>query len=105
MTGQRDQVTVNEPPGTAGKRRPWYHRRRLDPEEQPVSTPVPTLALRSGVRIPQIGLGTWPMDDATAERVVPTAVEAGYRLVDTAENYENERGVGRGLRAAGLPRE
>ena len=67
--------------------------------------PAPTLALESGVRIPQIGLGTWPMDDATAERVVPTAVEAGYRLVDTAENYANERGVGRGLRASGLPRE
>jgi 2,5-diketo-D-gluconate reductase A len=45
------------------------------------------------------------MDDATVERVVPTAVEAGYRLFDTAENYENERGVGRGLRAAGVPRE
>ena len=45
------------------------------------------------------------MDDATAERVVPTAVEAGYRLIDTAENYENERGVGRGLRASGVPRE
>ena len=70
-----------------------------------MSTPAPTLVLNSGVRIPQIGLGTWPMDDATAERVVPTAVEAGYRLVDTAENYENERGVGRGLRASGVPRE
>jgi 2,5-diketo-D-gluconate reductase A len=70
-----------------------------------VSTPAPTLALTGGVRIPQIGLGTWPMDDATAERVVPTAVEAGYRLVDTSENYENERGVGRGLRASGVPRE
>lgn len=70
-----------------------------------MSTPAPTLALMGGVRIPQIGLGTWPMDDATAERVVPDAVEAGYRLFDTAENYENERGVGRGLRAAGVPRE
>jgi 2,5-diketo-D-gluconate reductase A len=70
-----------------------------------VSTPAPTLVLASGVRIPQIGLGTWPMDDATAERVVPTAVEVGYRLVDTAENYGNERGVGRGLRASGVPRE
>ena len=69
-----------------------------------MSTPAPTLVLANGVHIPQIGLGTWPMDDATAERVVPTAVEAGYRLVDTAENYENERGVGRGLRAAGVPR-
>jgi 2,5-diketo-D-gluconate reductase A len=71
-----------------------------------VSTPTaPTLALTNGTLIPQFGLGTWPMDDATAERVVPIAVEAGYRLVDTAENYENERGVGRGMRAAGVPRE
>ena len=69
-----------------------------------MSTPAPTLTLVSGARIPQIGLGTWPMDDATAERVVPTAVESGYRLIDTAENYENERGVGRGLRASGVPR-
>ena len=70
-----------------------------------MSTPTPTLALADGTCIPQVGLGTWPMDDATVERVVPTAVEAGYRLFDTAENYENERGVGRGLRAAGVPRE
>ena len=71
-----------------------------------MSTPAtPTLALSTGDRIPQVGLGTWPMDDATVERVVPTAVEAGYRLFDTAENYENERGVGRGLRATGVPRE
>ena len=70
-----------------------------------MSTPAPTLVLVSGARIPQLGLGTWPMDDATAERVVPTAVEAGYRLVDTSENYANEHGVGRGLRASGVPRE
>ena len=71
-----------------------------------MSTPIaPMLALTNGFHIPQFGLGTWPMDDATVERAVPTAVEAGYRLFDTAENYENERGVGRGLRAAGVPRE
>jgi len=44
------------------------------------------------------------MDDRQAERAVATAVEAGYRLFDTAENYGNERGVGRGLRVSGLPR-
>jgi len=66
---------------------------------------IPALALTHGARIPQLGLGTWPMDDAAAERAVATAVEAGYRLVDTAENYGNERGVGRGLRASGVPRE
>jgi 2,5-diketo-D-gluconate reductase A len=71
-----------------------------------VSTPAaPTVALAHGAHIPQFGLGTWPMDDATAEKVMPIAVEVGYRLFDTAENYENERGVGRGLRAAGIPRD
>lgn len=70
------------------------------------SPPIaPTLALADGARIPQVGLGTWPMDNATVERVVATAIEAGYRLFDTAENYENERGVGRGLRTAGVPRQ
>jgi 2,5-diketo-D-gluconate reductase A len=69
------------------------------------TTTVPTVPLRNGGTIPQLGLGTWPMDDAEAERVVADAVQAGYRLVDTAENYRNERGVGRGLRASGVPRE
>jgi 2,5-diketo-D-gluconate reductase A len=66
---------------------------------------TPALALTHGARIPQLGLGTWPMDDAAAERTVAVAIEAGYRMVDTAENYGNERGVGRGLRASGVPRE
>jgi 2,5-diketo-D-gluconate reductase A len=55
--------------------------------------------------MPRLGLGTWPMDDDDAEAAVATAIELGYRLVDTAENYENERGVGRGLKASGVPRE
>ena len=66
---------------------------------------IPTIPLRNGAAIPRIGLGTWPMDDAEAERAVATAIEAGYRLFDTAENYRNERGVGLGLRAGGVPRE
>ena len=45
------------------------------------------------------------MDDAEAARVVAQAIGMGYRLIDTAENYGNERGVGEGLRASGLPRE
>lgn len=55
--------------------------------------------------MPQLGLGTSPMNDRDAERTVVAAIQAGYRLVDTAENYGNERGVGRGLRASGLARE
>ncbi|MQM27089.1 aldo/keto reductase [Glycomyces albidus] len=55
--------------------------------------------------MPRLGLGTWPMDDAEAERVVAEAIGLGYRLVDTAENYRNERGVGLGIKASGVARE
>jgi 2,5-diketo-D-gluconate reductase A len=68
-------------------------------------TTAPTVMLRSGVAMPRIGLGTWPMDDAEAETVIATALGLGYRLIDTAENYGNERGVGRGIKASGVPRE
>jgi 2,5-diketo-D-gluconate reductase A len=66
---------------------------------------VPTLRLLHGADIPQLGLGTWPMDDAEAERVVADAIAAGYRLIDTAEAYGNEDGVGAGIRAAGVSRD
>jgi len=68
---------------------------------------VPDVAkhvLRDGHEIPQLGLGTYPMDDAEAEALVPEALWRGYRLVDTAVNYGNERGVGRGIRSSGIPR-
>jgi 2,5-diketo-D-gluconate reductase A len=66
---------------------------------------APTVPLPHGATMPQLGLGTWPMSSAEAERAVPTAIEAGYRLVDTAYAYGNEEGVGRGLHASGVPRE
>lgn len=69
------------------------------------STTAPTVTLRHGAEMPRLGLGTWPMDDSAAEVTVAAAIESGYRLVDTAENYGNERGVGRGLKASGVPRE
>lgn len=55
--------------------------------------------------LPRLGLGTWPMDDREAESVVAQAISLGYRLIDTAENYGNEAGVGRGMRASGVARE
>lgn len=64
----------------------------------------PKVTLANGVEMPQLGLGTWPMDDAEAARVIPRAIEIGYRLIDTAENYANETGVGAGIRACGLDR-
>lgn len=66
---------------------------------------VPLLPLHDGEQIPAVGLGTWPLDDDGAEASVAAALEMGYRLVDTASRYGNERGVGRALRAAGVPRE
>ncbi|MDH6572590.1 2,5-diketo-D-gluconate reductase A [Streptomyces sp. SAI-117] len=66
---------------------------------------IPTHTLNDGTTIPALGLGTWPMDDTEAERAVAAALESGYRLVDTATNYRNETGVGRGVAAAGVPRE
>jgi len=60
--------------------------------------------LSNGVAIPKLGLGTWLIDDSKAEEVVLEAVAIGYRHIDTAQAYENERGVGKGLRACGLSR-
>jgi 2,5-diketo-D-gluconate reductase A len=60
-------------------------------------TRAPTVTLSNGTTMPRLGLGTSPMNDADAERAVVQALEAGYRLIDTAENYRNEVGVGRAL--------
>ncbi|MFU2489201.1 aldo/keto reductase [Thauera sp. WH-1] len=70
-----------------------------------VIKPAPTLTLLNGVRIPQLGLGTWPMNDAECALTVAAALQMGYRHIDTAENYENERGVGEGIRNSGVARE
>lgn len=61
--------------------------------------------LANGVSIPKLGLGTWFIDDDKAAQAVRNAVAQGYRLVDTAQAYGNERGVGEGVRTCGLPRE
>ncbi|MGA5901085.1 aldo/keto reductase [Streptomyces venetus] len=66
---------------------------------------IPTHTLNDGTTIPALGLGTWPLDDDRAEQAVRSALETGYRLVDTATNYRNERGVGRGVATGGVPRE
>ncbi|GAA2695065.1 aldo/keto reductase [Streptomyces aculeolatus] len=68
-------------------------------------TTVPVRRLNDGTKLPALGLGTYPMDDAQAERAVATALETGYRLVDTALNYGNETGTGRGIVRSGVPRQ
>ena len=63
------------------------------------------ITLNNGVKIPQLGLGTWFIDDDKAADAVKAAVELGYRHIDTAQAYGNERGVGEGIRTCGVPRE
>jgi 2,5-diketo-D-gluconate reductase A len=66
---------------------------------------VPEIALNDGTSIPQLGLGTYRLDDETAHRVVAEALEIGYRHIDTATIYKNEKGVGRAIRESGIPRD
>ena len=64
-----------------------------------------TYPLANGVQVPKLGLGTWFIDDAEAAEAVRAAVKLGYRLIDTAQAYGNERGVGEGVRTCGVRRE
>ena len=64
-----------------------------------------TLTLNNGVKIPQLGLGTWFIDDSNAAEAVKAAAKLGYRHFDTAQAYGNERGVGEGIRGCGVSRE
>ena len=64
-----------------------------------------TLALSNGIVVPQLALGTWFIDDDKTAEAVREALKIGYRHVDTAQAYANERGVGEGVRTAGIPRE
>lgn len=63
------------------------------------------MKLHNGVEIPVIGLGTWLIDDSVVEEAVIKAIKLGYRHIDTAEAYGNERGVGAAIKHCGVPRE
>jgi len=66
---------------------------------------APTILLNNNNTIPQIGLGTSPLNDEQVAPIVVAAIEAGYRHIDTAYRYNNERGVGQGIRDSGIDRE
>ncbi|MFE7578469.1 aldo/keto reductase [Streptomyces sp. NPDC057521] len=66
---------------------------------------VPTLTLNNGVRMPQLGFGVFQVPDDETATAVGHALDAGYRSIDTAAVYGNERGVGRAIADSGLPRE
>jgi 2,5-diketo-D-gluconate reductase A len=65
---------------------------------------IPSIPLNTGASIPQLGLGTWPMNDAEVADAVVAAAELGYRHVDTATKYGNEAGVADGIRRSGIDR-
>ena len=65
---------------------------------------IPTVTLNDENTIPVVGLGVGELSDSETERAVSTALEAGYRLIDTAAAYGNEAAVGRAIAASGLPR-
>jgi diketogulonate reductase-like aldo/keto reductase len=60
--------------------------------------------LSNGVEIPKIGLGTWLISNEDAVQAVKDAVEIGYRHIDTAQAYGNEKGIGEGLKSCGIKR-
>jgi 2,5-diketo-D-gluconate reductase A len=65
---------------------------------------IPAIPLNTGATIPQVGLGTWPLDNAQAADTVVAAIEVGYRHVDTATRYGNEAGVGDGIHRSAIAR-
>src|SRR3954447_6009024 len=82
--------------------------RRLPPDRLPGGprmATVPTITLNNGVEIPQLGFGVYQIPPEETAKAVQTALEIGYRHIDTAEMYRNENGVGEGIRNSGIPRE
>lgn len=65
---------------------------------------VPPIILNNGVEMPQLGFGVWQVPDDEAERAVSTALEAGYRSIDTAAAYNNEEGTGKAIATSGVAR-
>jgi 2,5-diketo-D-gluconate reductase A len=66
---------------------------------------IPLIDLADGQRIPQLGFGVWQIDNDDVVPAVTTALNVGYRAIDTAQGYDNESGVGAAIRQSGLPRD
>jgi 2,5-diketo-D-gluconate reductase A len=66
---------------------------------------VPALAMNNGVQIPQLGFGVFLVPDTDTQMAVRTALETGYRHIDTAKLYQNETGVGAAIAESGVPRD
>jgi 2,5-diketo-D-gluconate reductase A len=84
---------------------PLYEDSQVCRQEGTGIVTVPGVKLNNGITMPQLGLGVWLVPQDETESVVRTALETGYRSIDTAAAYGNEEETGRGLRASGIPRE
>lgn len=70
-----------------------------------MNTQIPQITLSDDTTIPQLGFGVWQVPDDEAQPAVENALQVGYRLIDTAAVYGNEKGVGRAIAASDVPRE
>lgn len=70
-----------------------------------MSEPIPEITLNDGLKIPVIGLGTYGLDGNAGANAIQAAIDHGYRLIDTAYNYENEGAVGKAIERSSVPRE
>lgn len=68
-------------------------------------TPIPEITLNDGLTLPAIGFGTYKLNGALGANTIVNAIDAGYRLLDSAFNYENEGAIGEAVRRSSLPRE
>jgi diketogulonate reductase-like aldo/keto reductase len=66
---------------------------------------IPDYTLNDGNQLPAIGFGTYPLREEKGTQALVSAIEVGYRLLDTAVNYQNEKEVGEAIRRSGVPRE
>jgi diketogulonate reductase-like aldo/keto reductase len=86
---------------------PTRNPQRISPEENSVqmTTRLPLIKLNNGVELPALGFGVFQSPPAETVAAVESAIVAGYRLIDTAAAYANEREVGEGIRRSGIPRD
>jgi 2,5-diketo-D-gluconate reductase A len=77
----------------------------LNASEKTTMSNIPQTTFNDGNSIPQLGFGVWQVPDDEAAPAVASAIKSGYRLIDTAQGYDNEEGVGRALAEAGIARD
>ncbi|MCW2783223.1 MAG: aldo/keto reductase, partial [Marmoricola sp.] len=70
-----------------------------------LTTVIPTVPLNTGHLMPRLGYGTWPLNGRAATDAVLSAIDIGYRLIDTAQAYDNEYAIGAAVSEATIPRE